>query len=284
LADGCNIQPVSPSPKSAILDLLQSMRGRPLPVRALLEAGAFFGLPQNGMRVALARLVARGLVERQGPGSYRLAPGAAPISKRVGGWTGADQRGARWDGGWVAALTPGRERAARRSDARALAFLGFERLAPSLWVRPDNLRGGVSAVREALLELGLDPQVSVLRLSELDAKTETRARTLWDVDALLSAQRLAREAIERSASRLERLTPAQAMAETFLVGGRAIRQIALDPLLPEEIARERERRALVAAMREYDKVGRACWRDFMRAHDAPTAQAPAHGAALGRHS
>jgi len=275
---------VSPSPKSVILDLLQSMRGRALAVRALVEAGALFGLPENGMRVALARLVARGLVARQGPGSYRLAPGAQPISRRVGGWTAADQRGSRWDGGWIGALTPGRDRAARRSDARALAFLGFERLAPSLWVRPDNLRGGVTAVREALFELGLDPQVSVLRLSELDARTETRARKLWDADALVSAQRQAREALERSAGKLIRLTAAEAMAETFLVGGRAIRQIALDPLLPEEIAPERERRALVAAMREYDKVGRACWREFMRAHDAPTAQAPAHGAALGRHS
>ncbi|HTO53376.1 MAG TPA: PaaX family transcriptional regulator [Myxococcota bacterium] len=275
---------MSPSPKSVILDLLQSMRGRALAVRALVEAGALFGLPENGMRVALARLVARGLVARQGPGSYRLAPGAQPISRRVGGWTAADQRGSRWDGGWIGALTPGRDRAARRSDARALAFLGFERLAPSLWVRPDNLRGGVTAVREALFELGLDPQVSVLRLSELDARTETRARKLWDADALVSAQRQAREALERSAGKLIRLTAAEAMAETFLVGGRAIRQIALDPLLPEEIAPERERRALVAAMREYDKVGRACWREFMRAHDAPTAQAPAHGAALGRHS
>ena len=47
------------------------------------------------------------------------------------------------------------------------------------------------------------------------------------------------------------------MVETFLVGGRAIRQIALDPCLPEAIAPEAERRALVAAMREYDRAGRA---------------------------
>ncbi len=68
-----------PSPKSALLDLLQTTRGRSLPVRALLEAGALFGLQENGMRVALARLVARGLVERDGPGRYRLAAGAQPI-------------------------------------------------------------------------------------------------------------------------------------------------------------------------------------------------------------
>jgi len=285
-----------PSPKSAILDLLQTTRGRSLPVRALVEAGALFGLQENGMRVALARLVSRGLVERDGPGRYRLAPGAQPISRRVGGWTSADQRAVRWDGGWIGVLTQGRAngaRATRRGDARALAFLGFARLAPGLWIRPDNLRGGVEATREALHELGLDPHVSVLRLSELDARTEARARRLWNAESLVAAQRQAREALERSAGKLERLSPAAAMVETFLVGGRAIRQIALDPCLPEAIAPEKERRALVVAMREYDRAGRACWRDFMRAHDAPHRAAPANlaglsgearAAALGSHS
>ena len=279
---------MTPSPKSAILDLLQSLsrgdgRGRSLPVRALVEAGALLGLPENGVRVALARLVARGLVERDGPGRYRLAAGAQPISRRVGGWSNADQRSVKWDGAWVAVHTQGRagrDRVTRRGDARALAFLGFARLAPGLWIRPDNLRGGVAETRRALHELGLDPAVPVFRLDELDAKTEARARRLWDGEAIVSAQRREREALERSAGRLERLSRAAAMVETFLVGGRAIRQIALDPCLPEAIAPEAERRALVAAMREYDKAGRACWREFMRSHDAPHRAAPANLAGL----
>ena len=273
---------MTPSPKSAILDLLQSTRGRSMPVRALVEAGRILGLGENGLRVALARLVARGLVERDGPGRYRLAPSAQPISRRVGGWTSADQRTVRWEGGWVGVLTQaaGSGRTRRRGDARALAFLGFARLAPGLWVRPDNLRGGVAELRAALLELGLDRHVPVLGLSELDSATDARARSLWNAETLLAEGRQAREALERSAARLERLSPAAAMVETFLVGGRAIRQIAIDPCLPEAIAPEHERRALVAAMREYDRAGRASWREFMRAHDAPHRAAPANLAGL----
>ena len=271
---------MTPSPKSAILDLLQSLRGRSLPVRALVEAGALLGLQENGVRVALARLVARGLVERDGPGRYRLAAGAQPISRRVGEWSSADQRAVRWDGGWVGALTQGRDRATRRGDARALAFLGFARLAQGLWIRPDNLRGGVAAVRDALHELGLDRSVAVLRLSELDPKTDARARRLWDGERIVAGQRQAREALQRSAARLERLSREAAMVETFLVGGRAIREIALDPCLPDAIAPEAERRALVAAMREYDRAGRGCWREFMRGHDAPHRSAPANLAGL----
>ena len=41
--------------------------------------------------------------------------------------------------------------------------------------------------------------------------------------------------------------------------GRAIRQLVLDPLLPESIAPAAPRRALLEALRRYDRLGRACW-------------------------
>ncbi|MEX2206242.1 MAG: PaaX family transcriptional regulator [Myxococcota bacterium] len=281
--DQSNVPNVKPSAKSLILDLLQSLRGRSMPVRALVEAGALFGLAENGVRVALARLLARGLVERDEPGRYRLAASAQPVSRRVGGWSSSDARALRWSGDWIGAFVhalPRGDRPARRRDARALAFLGFAELEPGLFVRPDNLRGGVSAVRGELYELGLDTDARVLVLGQLDEKSEARARRLWDGAALVRGQREAREELERSSARLPRLRGESAMVETFLVGGRAIRQIALDPCLPEAIAPESERRALVAAMREYDREGRARWSEFMSAHDAPHRSAPANLAGL----
>ena len=64
------------------------------------------------------------------------------------------------------------------------------------------------------------------------------------------------------------------MVESFVLGGRAIRQLVLDPLLPEPILPTTERHALVQAMRRYDKLGRACWRSFMGAHGAPSRRPP----------
>jgi hypothetical protein len=266
---------MTPSPKSAILDLLQSLRGRSLPVRALVEAGALLGLQENGVRVALARLVARSLVERDGPGRYRLAAGAQPISRRVGEWSSADQR-ARCAGtaAWVGALTQvatARHAAVTRAPRLPRLSRGSRRGCGS----DPTTCAAASPQRDALHELG-PRSVAVLRLSELDPKTDVRARRLWDGERVVAGQRQAREALERSAARLERLSREAAMVETFLVGGRAIREIALDPCLPDAIAPEAERRALVAAMREYDRAGRACWREFMRGHDAPHKSAPAN--------
>ena len=49
------------------------------------------------------------------------------------------------------------------------------------------------------------------------------------------------------------------MAESFLIGGDAIRQLANDPLLPEPIVASRERRRLIDALRSYDRLGRKMW-------------------------
>jgi phenylacetic acid degradation operon negative regulatory protein len=56
------------------------------------------------------------------------------------------------------------------------------------------------------------------------------------------------------------------MVESFIVGGSMIRQLVHDPLLPDELLSSDDRRALIEAMREYDKLGRACWAPFMQKH------------------
>lgn len=67
------------------------------------------------------------------------------------------------------------------------------------------------------------------------------------------------------------------MVESFLLGGRVIRELVLDPLLPEPLAPEAERRALVSAMRRYDRAGRRAWASFMTRYGAPHVSSPAHG-------
>jgi hypothetical protein len=53
-----------------------------------------------------------------------------------------------------------------------------------------------------------------------------------------------------------------AMSESFRLGGAALRQIVLDPLLPAPIVDVEARRQLVSAMRHYDRVGRRYWKDW----------------------
>ena len=64
------------------------------------------------------------------------------------------------------------------------------------------------------------------------------------------------------------------MVESFLLGGRVIRQLVLDPLLPEPIIEVAERRALLGAMRRYDKLGHTSWRPFFADYRLTSLHAP----------
>jgi len=256
----------APSAKSLVLDLLSTLPGRDVPVRGLVTAGALFGIAENSIRVALARLFEAGLVVRDERGRYRLGTGALTVTEQVRAWRHSTPAGSVWDGRWLGVHTSGLARADRRRlrlRSRALAFLGLEELSPGLVVRPANLAGGVAAVRERLVALGLEADAPVF-LAELDAATDARARGLWDARALVEGYRRSRAELERSESRLATLSPERAMTESFLVGGRVMRQLALDPNLPEAIVPKAERDALVVAMRRYDRAGRDCWKPFLR--------------------
>lgn len=266
-----------PTAKSLVLDLLSTARRGAIPVSALVAAGDLFGLAENNVRVALARLVARRLVARDERGAYRLAPAAAAVQDQVSSWRRIEERVRPWRGGWVGVHTAGlpRRRGAVRRRTRALAYLGFRELAPGLHVRPDNLAGGVTAVRERLRGLGLEPAAPVFALAELDEASDAQARRLWDGAALGRRYRALGAALAASGRRLARLDQRTARVESFLLGGRVIRQLALDPLLPEPIVAVAERRALVDAMLRYDRLGRACWSGALEHRGVAHERAPA---------
>lgn len=257
---------MTPSAKSLILDLLSTLPPeRPVPVGALVRAGAIFDLGENRLRVALARLRSRGLVESDERSLYRLGVAAHAVNRQVRSWRTVEKAVCPWDGSWVA-VEPGESvrgnRSAARRRVRALHLLGFRAWAGRLELRPNNLRGGVEAVRERLAALDVGPHALVFRLSGLDAAAERAARALWPVQALEAGYHETCARLETSAARLPTLSREAAMAESFRLGGEAVRQIVLDPLLPEPIVAAGERSALVEAMRRYDRLGRRAWRGW----------------------
>lgn len=272
---------MSPRPKSLILDLLSSLRRGSMPVRALVAAGALFGIAGNSVRVALARLLAAGLVERDERGRYRLGPGAQATNERIRSWRRIEAAQIPWQGEWIGAHGVARPAAgvrsprSRQADARALRFLGFRWLETDLALRPANLRGGITGVREQLWQLGLEPKVLIFSVGELSATTEARAVALWDAAALARGYDESHRALIASEDRLRELSRDRAMVESFLLGGQIIRQLVLDPLLPEPIAPAEPRHRVVEAMRRYDALGRECWADFLASFGLPHLRTPA---------
>jgi phenylacetic acid degradation operon negative regulatory protein len=266
-----------PSPRSLILDLLSTLRpGHTMPVGLLVEAGGLFGIADGTLRVALARLLSSGRVERDERGAYRLSAAAAPVQQTIGRWRARETTPEPWDGGWWAVLEGSRPRgAAARQHDQALRLHGLAQLEPRLWIRPANLAGDCAALRTSLAGIGLAPGSRVFAAADFDAQTEDQARALWDVDALREGYAQSLATLAESEARLPTLERDAAMSESFLVGGRVLQQLVLDPKLPAAILDPAPRVALTQAMRRYDRAGREVWAALLARYDVPHRQTPA---------
>lgn len=268
---------MAPQPRQLILKLLLAADDGELSARDAVAGCALFGIRENSVRVALVRLAGAGLIEAAGRGSYRLGPNGTGLAADVATWPTAEQRVREWQGSWVAVYVGnlGRsDRVALRARDRALALLGLRELDRGLFVRPDNLAGGVEGVRQRLHKLGLEEEAAVFLASELDAVREKRARALWDGKALTRRYRQSRQQLEKWLARAPGLEPDVAARESFLLGSEAIRQVVFDPLLPEPLVDSKERRAFVATVLDFDRAGRDIWRHFSMQASLPDATAP----------
>jgi phenylacetic acid degradation operon negative regulatory protein len=131
----------------------------------------------------------------------------------------------------------------------------------------------LAACRRRLQELGLESSAPVFRAVDFPGMDE-RAAGLWKVGELRASYRRMRAELQRSAARLAKMPRGRAMVESFLCGGGAIRHMVFDPLLPEPLVPAAERQALVEELKRYDKLGRQCWREFMKEQRAPHIQSP----------
>ena len=267
--------------KSLVLDLLSTLpAGRAVPVGALVRAAGLLGIGENNVRVTLARLRGRGLVDSDERGLYRMGASALAVNRQVRSWRNVEDEVRDWDGSWAAVQTgkAGDRRAARRR-ATALRLLGFRAFEAPLHLRPNNLAGGVAALRDRLATLGIGDDVLVYRLSDLDDVSDRRARGLWDTAELERGYRAGVAMLDASTERLPELTPEAAMAESFRVGGEVVRQIVLDPLLPAPIVDTHARTALVETMQRYDVLGRECWKSWA-GETVELEQTPSDGSGL----
>ena len=249
--------------KNLILDLLLATPGQCLPAREAITSCALFGISENSARVTLARLTAEGLIEAAERGLYRLSAKAHELADEVATWRSAEQRVRDWNGGYlvvhIGPLKKG-DRSLVRRRQRALDMLGFRGLEPGLLLRPDNIEDSIGAVRKRLIALGLEREAAVFIAQDFDATRSARIKRLWDGKALNAAYRNLGKQLNAWLARAHLLEPEAAARESFLLGGKAIRQVVFDPLLPSPMVDAEARHAFVETVRRFDAAGQAIWR------------------------
>lgn len=255
------------TPRSVALNVVRTISAQSVSIGRLIEIGGLFGLTANALRVAVARLVADGLLESDERGFYRLGAKAGPVQAHVEDWRRGDSRMRPWSckrgGEWLAvSLGAKGERTLRRSSLRALGRLGLREGLPGMWMRPDNLAQSFEQTLERLRALGLEDGAEPLRTHDISPRLQQRLHALWPTRALQHGYERALRDLQRSEKRLGAMPHEAALVESFLLGGEAIRVLATDPLLPEAIMKGDTRRELSDLMLRYEQFGRDIWRKY----------------------
>jgi phenylacetic acid degradation operon negative regulatory protein len=251
--------------KRLVLELLTASDTHQGSVASLVAAGDILGVDAGSVRVALARLVAGGVLELAGRGEYRLGATTRALTQQVSGWRDLERQVRRWDGSWACVHlgeASSSDRSGSRRRQRALRLLGFRELGRTLALRPDNLAGSIGALRVQLAALGVGEPAFVYRGSELDAATELRARALFEGERLTASYRQITARIGRFLVAMDDLSPRAAARESFFFGSDVLRTIMFDPRLPEPLVDVAARRAMVDAARRLDAAGRRVWADL----------------------
>lgn len=248
-----------------ILSLLDSAPQPRLSAANLVAAGGLLGIDAGAIRVAAGRLMKKGVLRQETRGLYRVGDRGDLLHRRVQGWRDVEGQTVPWDGRWLAVLCGHLSRSNKsllRGRERALRLKGFAWAATGLAVRPANLRLSQPELRRDLEDLGLDPDALLVRLDAEDPGHRFDPAGLWDVAGMERRYADNCTRLERSTAGMAALDVQSAARETLLLGRAVMRDILVDPLLPEAMIDTVLRCRMIDAMVVYDRLGKACWRTF----------------------
>ncbi|WP_421712315.1 PaaX family transcriptional regulator [Alteromonas abrolhosensis] len=260
------IKEKKPVARKLLLKLLGSRDNIQMNASAAVRVGALFGISENNIRVTLTRLQAAQLITLVERGYYKLGDKGIRFAREIHQWRDDETNLVPWNQDWVVALTnalPKSDKKQQRTNERALKLLGMTKLATDVFVRPNNLLGGASAVREKLHTLGLSSKVLVFSANNFDSKMQTKAMGLWSHLNLEALYQEGCNEIEESIARLSTLPLEEATKESYVIGDRALYHLVFDPLLPSPLVNVAMRERYRNLVKMYDDVGAEIWHRFL---------------------
>lgn len=255
-----------------VLDLLSAAPSFELRLSQILKGAAVLDVKETAVRVALTRLVSEGRLHRPSRGVYAMTAVDDGVARLVRGWRNREDDVGPWDGGFlgVAGLVTDRQR------TRGAQLCGLRKPWPSLdlWVRPDNLRGGIEAFRRRVHGVIDAPRAVVFTLGGMSDHDRQSIRSGYDIDALHAEYAARTSALVAARAALSGMTNARAARRSFEVGGAAISWLLRDPMLPGAWVEVRARQGLLAELRRFDAAGRRRWDSLLGLRGAGTDAAP----------
>jgi phenylacetic acid degradation operon negative regulatory protein len=230
-----------------------------------------FGFSTSAARVALARMVRRGSLDRSKAGrlvSYRPTPRTVALleegDRRIFSLGREPHRAELWTVLWHA--IPEERRLERARLARRLRVLGFGSVQDGMWISPHDRERELVALIDALQVGGYAGVMLGRPAASLDFRA--LASRAWDLDALDGRYRAFVDEFSHTVRRSDD-------REAFLLRTRLVHDFrrfpALDPELPDELMHAPRHRAKAVALfhRLYAALAPAAQRHFNEVTTAP---------------
>jgi phenylacetic acid degradation operon negative regulatory protein len=249
-----------------ILSLLDSAPQPHITAASLIAAGDLFGIDSRAIRVAATRLVKQDVLTTVARGIYGVGGRGHRLHRRVVSWVEVESRIKPWNGDWLAVYQAHLKRAnktAVRARSRALRLQGFAAVDSGLAVRPANLTLPLADIRQALIELGLQPAARLWLIQQTEPAANFEH--LWDTGALEARYANHVANLQLSTRHIPKLDTFAAAKQTLALGREVTRDIVMDPLLPQQMINTELRGEMITAMKAYDTLGKDCWRAFYAA-------------------
>ncbi len=261
-----------------VLDLLSAAPEGELRLDQISRGAEVMGVRQTAVRVALTRLTSEGRARRVRRGVYCVDASGDGIAAAVRGWRVLEASVVRWSGAWVGALLGSAGGGGASPDRGLFEGLGGLRRFrddAALYVRPDNLEGGVEGARRRLRALFGGAAVQVFGVSDLAPSDLDRCKQAFECEALNRRYAEGQRELARARAELERRSVEDAAAAAFVRGGEAISILLRDPLVPASWIDAPARRRYFAEVRRFDRFGRGLWATVLGLSTRGAARAPA---------
>ena len=256
-----------PVARKLLLKLLGSRDNVKMTASSAVRVGALFNISENNIRVTINRLHSAGVLSLVDRGYYQLGKKGVNFAREINSWRNAQTSLLpSWNGHWIVVHThmlAKSDKKQARQNERALKILGLKKLLSDMYIRPANIQGGASVVREKLQALGLSQQAVVFCAFDLDSKLHLRTRKLWNTTELEQRYQQGVTELKESLNRLPTLSLEDATKESFEIGDNALHQLVFDPLLPSPLINESLRREFAELVKHYDDIGAQIWHQFL---------------------
>ncbi len=194
-----------------------------------------FDVSENSLRSTLARMITRGLLDREKAGRnslYSLSGKGKMIRENVAlafETTGTREWAQTWWG--IAFPVPDENSSQRYRLRKKLSAFRFAPWQPRLWIRP---KIPAECIEQRLAPLFQQGRCRLLEMRFVHGLGPDAVRRLWDLPRVDRQFAKGLKMVEKNLAKVDKLSPPRAFKRKFVVGTRIVNILFKDPLLPPE--------------------------------------------------